>query len=182
MWDLERVRRQETGEKWKHTDMSWLLISNNSVLLDEHSVFDQHLLLRLAEIRSLNFFFLYTFCKIKSPRYFFVVVDLSKRTAPLFKKINYPSKYNYSLFPLDFLHTVSTSENFPLTYLIFFTIPPPPTPPVGDARSISLFASKGSLIALMSYSEYLPCVYLLSSFKVNVRFYFRKRLLFLYLA
>ena len=69
-WDLERDRRQETGEKWKHTDMSWLLTSNNSVLLDEHSILDQHLLLRLAEIWSLNFFFLYTFCKIKSPRFF----------------------------------------------------------------------------------------------------------------
>lgn len=50
--------------------MSWFLISNNSVLLDEHSIFDQHLLLRLAEIWCLNFFFLYTFCKIKSPRFF----------------------------------------------------------------------------------------------------------------
>ena len=111
-----------------------------------------------------------------------LLLILSKHTAPLFKKINFPSKYNYSLFPLDLLHRVSTRENFPLTYFIFFTIPPPHTPPISDARSISLFASKGSLIALMSYSEYLPCVYLLSSFKVNVRFYFRKRLLFLYFA
>ena len=129
-----------------------------------------------------QFFFSLHLLQNKISRVFLLLLILSKHTAPLFKKINFPSKYNYSLFPLDFLHTVSTSENFPLTYFIFFTIPPPPTPPIGDARSISLFASKGSLIALMSYSEYLPCVYLLSSFKVNLRFYFRKRLLFLYFA
>ena len=108
----------------------------------------------------------------KISKVFLLLLILSKHTAPLFKQINYPSKYNYSLFPLDFHHTVSTSENFPLTYFIFFTIPPPPTPPVSDARSISLFASKGSLIALMIYSEYSPCVYLLSSFKIKSRFYF----------
>ena len=102
----------------------------------------------------------------KISKVFLLLLILSKHTAPLFKQINYPSKYNYSLFPMDFHHTVSS---------FFFTIPPPPTPPVSDARSISLFASKGSLIALMIYSEYSPCVYLLSSFKIKSRFYFFPR-------
>ena len=58
---------------------------------------------------------------------------------------------------------------------LFSQFPLPPTPPVGDAHGISLFASKGSLIALMIYSEYSPCVYLLSSFKIKLRFYFFPR-------
>ena len=161
--------------------MSWLLISNNSVLLDEHSIFDQHLLLRLAEIWCLNFFFLYTFCKIKSPRFFCCCWSWVSTLLLYLKKLIFLPNIitpcslwtSFTQFlPVKIFHWPTS----------FFYNSPSPTPPVGDARSTSLFVSKGSLIALMSYSEYLPCVYLLSSFKVNVRFYFRKRLLFLYLA
>ena len=150
--------------------MSWLLISNNSVLLDEHSIFDQHLLLRLAEIWSLNFIFLYTFCKIKSPRFFCCCWFWVSTLLLYLKKLIFLPNIitpcslwtSFTQFlPMKIFHQ-------PTSFFSQFPLPPP------HLLGISLFASKGSLIALMIYSEYSSCVHLSSSFKVKVKFYFRK--------
>ena len=120
-------------------------------------------------------FFLCTFCKIKSLRFFCCCWFWVSTLLLYLKKLIILPKCNYSLFPLNFLHTVSTSENFPPTYFTFFTIPPPPHPTCWWCPRHLTLCQQRELDSSYDLLRVFPlCLLILSSFRVKVRFYLRK--------
>ena len=155
--------------------MSWLLISNNSVLLDEHSIFDQHLLLRLAEIWSLNLFFLCTFCKIKSPRFFcccwFWVSTLLLYLKKLIILPNIITPCSLWTFFAEFLPV----KIFHQPTSLFSQFPLPPHSTCWWCPRHLTLCQQRELDSSYDLLRVFPlCLLILSSFRVKVRFYLRK--------